>query len=682
MERPNRAQTASRSTCSSCHHRKVKCDAQEIGFPCTACKNASPESCRLYQKRKRVSARPPGPSPTVLRRPEDTPLSARVQLTPIPLPPETNGADVPRPSSSTVPSHDGEADIPGLDLHDTSGGECVYRRHLVEFIDQPRLTERPIDRDARLTYVGTEVSNLNFLVQQQYGGMTDEVFHYPSNRFDRRHTIHEPDRLPVEAFQLPEKPVVDRLLEAYFTHINPGFPVVDEHLFMRQYRARDPQHPPSLFLLHAILMVGAHVSYDQPERDAVKALFFRRAKSLFDARFERDRDTLVQAMLLLTWQADGPEDVTAGAWFWIGAAVRTAMGMGMHRDAENSTLVPHNKRMYRRTWWLLFQCDVYVSLQYGRPQSIHLEDADVQPLKSSDFDDCGPHTHVEYVMRTTELCIIISRALRQRFRINPDPLRQRATLAEIDEALASWYIRLPPPLQIVNDVWAANLQLIYNMVLIILHRTQPAQTRPVGASAARREDSEICLTAANTIQSIFERVCERNEMKALWISSINSLFTALIQLNIETRSSDPILAISALQKYSSALGSLAELAKFWRNAQLILVFFETSLVAARGARATRNDATGLGILGGADLNSNKAGCMMPETLHGGQSEDGGRDVISTEVHADSAIEQPINTHVEATSGVGAIQTERTAWQEWRQTHWQDLEFVDDFLFTF
>ena len=40
---------------------------------------------------------------------------------------------------------------------------------------------------------------------------------------------------------------------------------------------------------------------------------------------------------------DGQEDVTAKAWFWIGVAVRTALGLGMHRDADKSTIVPHNK---------------------------------------------------------------------------------------------------------------------------------------------------------------------------------------------------------------------------------------------------------------------------------------------------------------------------------------------------
>ncbi|KAK3072730.1 hypothetical protein LTS18_014576, partial [Coniosporium uncinatum] len=243
------------------------------------------------------------------------------------------------------------------------------KRHLVEFIDQEDLSRRPIDQTARITYVGTNVSNINFLVRQQGDGDA-RVCHYPTDRIDRRFTAHEPDRLPLEAFELPEKAVVDELLTAFFTEINPGFPVVDEDVFMAQYHARDPENPPSLLLLQAVLLVGAHAARHGAERELLKAMFFRRAKMLFDARFERNRDVIVQAALLLTWHSDGQEDVAANAWYWVGVAARVATGLGMHRDAEPSTLIPHNKSMWRRVWWLLVQCDVLISMQYGRPQAM------------------------------------------------------------------------------------------------------------------------------------------------------------------------------------------------------------------------------------------------------------------------------------------------------------------------
>lgn len=213
------------------------------------------------------------------------------------------------------------------------------------------------------------MSNINFLVRQSVQHNIPVVHHFPTKRLNKWYTAYEPDRIPVEAFQLPEKALVDILLEAYFDKINPGFPVVDEERFMSQYQARDPTNPPSLLLLHAILIAGAHVS---PGHTELKSIFFRRAKILIDSRFEANRDVIVQAALLLTWHSDGPEDVTANAWHWVGVASRIAMGLGMHRDAEPSTLIDYNKRMWRRVWWLLVQCDLLVSLQCGRPLAMYV----------------------------------------------------------------------------------------------------------------------------------------------------------------------------------------------------------------------------------------------------------------------------------------------------------------------
>lgn len=350
----------------ACHQRKIRCDAPTIGVPCSNCRLASRTDCRLHQKRKRGRARPAFEPASVSRT---SPSKAVIRSKPLSSDDESHD----RRRGSALASINSTSSLGPRNEYFEDSSEEVHSRecrtHLVEFIDQQDIWHRPIDQSSRIAYVGTDVSNVNFLVRQQ-AGQAAAVHHYPTNRLARRYTAHEPDRLPVEAFELPDKNMVDELLTAYFEKVNPGFPVVDEEIFMTQYRARDPTSPPSLLLLQAILMVGAHVSSPSPLREKLKATFFRKAKILFDTRFERNRDTVVQAALLLTWHSDGPEDVAANAWFWIGVAARTALGLGMHRDAEPSTLVSHNKSMWRRVWWLLFQLDVLLSLQYGRPQAM------------------------------------------------------------------------------------------------------------------------------------------------------------------------------------------------------------------------------------------------------------------------------------------------------------------------
>lgn len=177
------------------------------------------------------------------------------------------------------------------------------KRHLVEFISQEDIDDRIIQKGVRIVYPGQEYSNLNYLIRHR--ARNENVHHFAANQISRKYLTHDLESIPRDAFTLPRPAVVDKLLEAYFQHVNPFCPILDETIFMAQYKGRDPQNPPSLLVLQACLMVGAHVSLEGPDRDEMKASFFRRAKMLFDARFEGNRDVVVQAALLLTWSSEG-----------------------------------------------------------------------------------------------------------------------------------------------------------------------------------------------------------------------------------------------------------------------------------------------------------------------------------------------------------------------------------------
>jgi transcriptional regulatory protein AMDR len=350
------------AACVNCHLRKVKCDAQKRGFPCSNCISSRRPHCRVHEKKKRS-----------LHRPVDNPVPIRPQVLETSTQNAASIAAVTSPVESTLSP---ETSSPNQSVHvdsvstarelDRSG----FKRHLVEFIDQADMAHRSIQKGVRITYVGKDVSNINFLVRQREGQEDETVYHFPSDEIAHQYITHEPERMPREAFVLPEKAFADELVEAYFTKINPGCPIVDEDIFMGQYRSRNPADPPSLLVLQAILLVGAHVSRERPDRDTLKATFFRRAKMLFDARLEKNRDVVVQAALLLTWHSDGAEDIGANAWYWVGIAARIATGLGMHRDAGSSTLINHDLRTWRRTWWILVQFDVMVALSHGRPQAM------------------------------------------------------------------------------------------------------------------------------------------------------------------------------------------------------------------------------------------------------------------------------------------------------------------------
>lgn len=234
-------------------------------------------------------------------------------------------------------------------------------------IMKPKFTRAPIKEPGRVAYLG-ESSNLSLLVHDR--GFTD-VVHYPlpeTIRGSRGH-LTELDSLEIEilhrrgAFLLPPRELCDELVEAYFKWVAPVVPIINRNRFMRRYK--DPQNPPSLLLLQAILLAGSRVCNNSKLMDQngstipASTTFYKRAKALYDANYEDDRVTLVQALVLMGWYWEGPEgqsssamrkfipfvivkltstqDVTKNVFYWSRVAILVAQGSGMHRRLVLST---------------------------------------------------------------------------------------------------------------------------------------------------------------------------------------------------------------------------------------------------------------------------------------------------------------------------------------------------------
>ena len=369
------------AACVHCHRRKVRCDARVVGTPCTNCRSSGKTDCRIHEKKKRFAVRSILDPVPIRSRP--LPLTDNVANHAAPVvtshPPTFPSAFQGGPIAPALTSNAhqngfqqsaGSEPFGRPDLSHAHEAHAEMEQHLVKLIDEEDSGQREIQRGVRAFYVGHEHSNMSFLIRQQRD-QDDDVYHFASNEIPRRQMKTGHDQLLMDALTLPETSLADELVQAYFTYVNPGYPIVDEDLFMAQYRNRDPADPPPILLLQAILLVGTHVSRQKAERDALKEIFFRRTKYLFDNRIERNRDILVQVALLLTWHSDSADDdVAADAHFWVGVAARIATGLGMHRNPVSSRFATRDRRMWRRVWYILVQFDVMVSLSYGRPQAM------------------------------------------------------------------------------------------------------------------------------------------------------------------------------------------------------------------------------------------------------------------------------------------------------------------------
>ena len=349
-----------------------------VGLPCSNCRSSGKTDCRIHEKKKRPASRSILDPVPILSRPppvsEQNPTSAK-SLSPNPADQQT-ALTTPAPGQSnyhgTSSTSDSQA-AQGQSASESAGDQDAntdLEKRLVNLIDEGDTGRREIQRGVRAIYVGHELSNMSFLIRQQRD-KDDDVYHFAGNEIPRRQLKIGHDQLVLDALTLPEQALADELVQAYFTHVNPGYPIVDEDLFMAQYRNRDPADPPPVLLLQAILLVGSHVTRSKAERDALKEIFFRRTKWLFDSRIERNRDIMVQAALLMTWHSESADDdVASNAHYWVGVATRIATGLGMHRNPVSSRFVLRDRHMWRRLWHILVQFDVLVSLSYGRPQAM------------------------------------------------------------------------------------------------------------------------------------------------------------------------------------------------------------------------------------------------------------------------------------------------------------------------
>jgi len=165
--------------------------------------------------------------------------------------------------------------------------------------------------------VSGESSNLSLLVRDSHGASDTVHYPLPENVRGSRAHLTELDAIEIDilnqrgAFLLPPRALCDELVEAYFKWIAPVVPVINRSRFMRHYR--DPNNPPSWLLLQAVLLAGSRVCNNPQLMDVngsttpAAMTFYKRAKALYDANYEDDRVTIVQALILMGWYWEGPE---------------------------------------------------------------------------------------------------------------------------------------------------------------------------------------------------------------------------------------------------------------------------------------------------------------------------------------------------------------------------------------
>ncbi|KAF7719050.1 Cutinase transcription factor 1 alpha [Penicillium ucsense] len=613
-----RRQRASRA-CETCHSRKVRCDAASLGVPCTNCVAFSIECKIPTPKRKKNSTKAkdesrygdsPPPHNTAPSLPDATAAQYRPENSEDPTNPDT---DRKLGDSSSEDRDDGSfgwrkermatSGMPITSLTESEAAQRASTDNTYAQFMKPKFARAPIKEAGRVAYLG-ESSNLSLLVQDRHG--TTDVVHYPlpPNIRGSRARLTDLDNLEIDilhqrgAFLLPPKPLCDELVDAYFKWVAPIVPIINRSRFLRQYR--DPKNPPSLLLLQAILLAGSRVCTNPQLMDAngsttpAAMTFYKRAKALYDANYEDDRVTIVQALVLLGWYWEGPEDVTKNVFYWTRVAMVVAQGSGMHRSVETSQLNKPDKRLWKRIWWTLFTRDRSVAVALGRPIGINTDDSDVEMLTEDDFiedeldapADYGPDpVHVQFFLQYVKLCEIMGLVLSQQYSVASKSRRMNAMdLTHSDMALADWLQNCPKEVcwqRSRHHFWAALLHSNYYTTLCLLHRAHmpPASSAP---NSYRVEEMAypsrtIAFQAAGMMTSIIEALQAHNEIRYTPAFIVYSLFSALIMHVYQMRSSVPSIVATCQERINVCMSALKEVSKVWLVAKMVNTLFESIL---------------------------------------------------------------------------------------------------------
>ncbi|KAL1923516.1 uncharacterized protein VTP21DRAFT_8496 [Calcarisporiella thermophila] len=427
----------------------------------------------------------------------------------------------------------------------------------------------------------------------------------------------------INPHEIIDRSLSDHLIDVFFHHFHPVFPVLDRPKFMEN-PYKDMSNA-GLLLLNVIYAIAARASEDPRLEAFVDAeeplitgtVFFKRAKYLLSLENDISRLVTIQALLLYCFFYPDPKN-----WTYSGIAFRMAVDIGLNRQLPD--LSGEEMRIRKRVFWCAFLLDRRIAAAYGRSVSLDEQECDVPHFNeddeekpwSSEFSrmfSIPPPSKLSIISNFSQNVLIyeiLGRILRALY--SPTSLRSivlnhnpYAVVSSLQNSLTSWLGQLPPRLQLPAEIFKKSaskspldpimydIHITYNTCLILLHRpfipTQPwDSSKPNSANIA--SSLQTCYNAAN---AILELAYQKSEMGY-------GIF--------EPRFYDLYTATAFKHKYRQVLGiSFTELRATWEKMLEVIRSAEYWSPAARKSRLSIQRFLQTDEFLGADTNRDNSG---------------------------------------------------------------------------
>ncbi|PYI33655.1 hypothetical protein BP00DRAFT_423817 [Aspergillus indologenus CBS 114.80] len=380
-----------------------------------------------------------------------------------------------------------------------------------------------------------------------------------------RSPADSPHTASLDAIESLVAPYGSTLVEKYFEHVHPTFPVLLEDSFRQSYRARSGLSPLLLSAVYVLALkfvdVGpASQTIRRPDAGRLESTALR----LLVESLPYASISTIQAGLLLMQRSNlATAALTA-------QLVTAGFELGLHQDCSNWRMDTWEKGLRKRLAWALYMQDKWSALVHGRPSHIFASNWMVQDLVEQDFTDAfaasaqhddapvghGPLSFCHMVALTTILSDILDRfytlqAIEEFKAAGNNRTRmilERAKPAQI--RLKEWFGRLPSELkmdsggdlfEVVTEDNARNgaLHLAYFATEITLHRCIVRSLAPENADAYL---SHICRSAAKTrlISAMdFVNRLRPSHLRSFWPATARTNFALIGSFGVLLRISAP-----------------------------------------------------------------------------------------------------------------------------------------------
>ncbi|KAF9075739.1 fungal-specific transcription factor domain-containing protein [Rhodocollybia butyracea] len=235
-----------------------------------------------------------------------------------------------------------------------------------------------------------------------------------------------PHKIPEILQELPPLRTSDALINYYFTSLNWTRYAISEPDFRSSYAAicthgshglgaTNPNDVRFLPLLFVVLAISVRLAPETLGGDArqrritsLRYYWSSRRSLLLAVAIQPDSLDIVLTRLLSARFLTFDRRITE-CWSQLGAAVRTAEALGLHRDGASMGMEPDIVEYRRKIWSYLYHADRSYALVLGRPHTIH--DDYTSTLPPSNIEDGSPAGPSPLSTPTSTTCIILRHQL-------------------------------------------------------------------------------------------------------------------------------------------------------------------------------------------------------------------------------------------------------------------------------